>query len=343
VERDLRARFSQTPPEVAVHLPGLLRLRFLRANYSTVRPAGAATYPLDTAPRSCEVCGMSAHAQLTVLSPGLLGGSVARAARARGAAEKIVLWARRPEARLELRGQPWCDAVADTPEEAVRGASIVVLAAPVDRIIPLTRQIAPALASGAIVTDVGSVKGEIARLGHTALAPHAHFVGAHPMAGSEKTGWEHGTAALFEHRTCFVTPLADSDAHAVEAVVAFWHALGSEVVTLGPDQHDEIVAHISHLPQIVASNLCAFLARKNPAWRHHAGGGLRDTTRIAASDPGLWRTILEQNRDEVLRALREFEDELHQFQIALANRDYVEVVARLERGKAYRDQFRPPR
>jgi prephenate dehydrogenase len=124
-------------------------------------------------------------------------------------------------------------------------------------------------------------------------------------------------------------------------VVAFWRALGAEVVTVSPDEHDEIVAHISHLPQVIASTLCAFLSTRNPAWRNHAGGGLRDTTRIAGSDPQLWRSILEQNRDEVLRALRQFEDELHEFQIALANRDFVEVAARLERGKAYRDQFRP--
>lgn len=284
---------------------------------------------------------MSVPEQLTILAPGLLGGSVARAARARGAAKRIVIWARRPETRLQLREQPWCDAVAATPEEAVREANLVVIASPVDHIVPLTRQIAAALPAGALVTDVGSVKGEIARLGHAALAPRAHFIGAHPMAGSEKTGWEHGSATLFERRTCFVTPLADSDAAAVESVVAFWRALGAEAVTVGPDQHDEIVAHISHLPQIVASSLCSFLARKDVSWRNHAGGGLRDTTRIAGSDPQLWRSILEQNRDEVLRALRQFEDELHQFQIALSNRDYAEVVARLERGKAYRDGLRP--
>ena len=92
---------------------------------------------------------------------------------------------------------------------------------------------------------------------------------------------------LFAGRTCFVTPLTESDARAVETVVAFWRELGSEVVTVTPDQHDEIVAHISHLPQIVASAICAFLATKNPAWRNYAGGGLRDTTRIAGSDPQL--------------------------------------------------------
>lgn len=223
----------------------------------------------------------------------------------------------------------------------MREASLVVIAAPVDKIVALAAQIAPALSAGAVVTDVGSVKGEISRLGQAAVGAKAHFVGAHPMAGSEKTGWEHGTARLFENRTCFVTPLADTPPAAVETAVAFWRALGSEVVTVGADEHDEIVAHISHLPQVIASSLCSFLARKNPAWRNHAGGGLRDTTRIAGSDPALWRTILEQNRDEVLRALRAFEEELHQFQIALSNRDYLEVVARLERGKVYRDQFRP--
>lgn len=280
--------------------------------------------------------------QLTILAPGLLGGSVARAARARHAAKRIVLWARRPEARLELRRQSWCDAVADTPEAAAREADLVVIAAPVDRIVPLAQQIAPALPTGAIVTDVGSVKGDISRLGHAALSgQRGGFIGAHPMAGSEKTGWEHGSETLFEHRTCFVTPLPESESRSVDTVVAFWRELGAEVVTLSPDQHDEIVAHISHLPQVIASSLCAFLATRNPAWRNHAGGGLRDTTRIAGSDPQLWRSILEQNRDEVLRALRAFEDELHQFQIALANRDYVDVAARMERGRAYREQFRP--
>ena len=284
---------------------------------------------------------MSALVQLTILAPGLLGGSVARAARARGTAQKIVVWARRPEARLKLREQPWCDAVADTPAEAVKNANLVVIAAPVDQIVPLAQQIASHLAPGAIVTDVGSVKGEIARLGHIALGTHGHFVGSHPMAGSEKTGWEHGTEKLFEHRTCFVTPLEATDARATATVVKFWHELGAEVVTVAPDAHDEIVANISHLPQVLASSLCAALAKKNPAWRNHAGGGLRDTTRIAASDPKIWRAILEQNRDEVLRALSQFEDELHAFRMALSNRDYIEVAARLERGKAYRDLFRP--
>ncbi len=277
---------------------------------------------------------------LTILAPGLLGASVARAAHARRVAKRIVIWARRPEVRLELASQPWCQAVADSPSAAVAGAQFVVIASPVDHIVPLAREIAPALADGAIVTDVGSVKGEISRLGHAALGSRAHFVGSHPMAGSEKTGWQHSTETLFDGRTCFVTPLADTNENAAATVAKFWRELGGEPVTVSPDQHDEIVAHISHLPQMIASSLCAFLAKKNPQWRNFAGGGLRDTTRIAGSDPQLWRTIIEQNRDEILRALREYQEELHAFQIALANRDYLDLTARLERGRAYRSEFR---
>jgi cyclohexadieny/prephenate dehydrogenase len=280
-------------------------------------------------------------AQLTILAPGLLGGSVAMAARRRGLAQRLVLWSRRPDNRQRLRGQPWCDEVRDTPEEAVRGASLVVLAAPVDRIIALAEALGPGLAAGTLVTDVGSVKAEIARRCHAAMAPGAHFVGAHPMAGSEKSGWEHASESLFDGRTCFVTPRPETDPAALASVTGFWRALGAQVTPVDPDAHDEIVAHISHLPQVVAANLCHHLAGKNPAWRDSAGGGLRDTTRIGAGDPTMWTEILQQNREEILRALHEFQDELHAFQIALANRDFAEIRARLERGKAYRDGFRP--
>jgi prephenate dehydrogenase len=279
--------------------------------------------------------------QLTVLAPGLLGGSVAKAARHHGLAGRIVLWSRRPENRVRLRGQAWCDEVRDTPEAAVHGATLVVLAAPVEKIITLAQAVGPHLDAGTLVTDVGSVKGEIARLCHAAMRPGVHFVGAHPMAGSEKSGWEHAAESLFEGRACFVTPLPESDGPSVETIVHFWHELGAEVTTLHPNAHDEIVAHISHLPQVIAASLCHFLAQKDPAWRNFAGGGLRDSTRLGAGDPTMWIEILRQNRDEVLRALRQYEDELHAFQTALANRDFVELRTRLERGKAYREAFRP--
>lgn len=278
---------------------------------------------------------------LVILAPGLLGGSVARAAHARGLARRITVWARRPEARLKLREQPWVHHVADTAEDAVREASLVVLAAPVDKIIELARLIAPHIPAGALVTDVGSVKAELCRACHVALAPRAQFIGAHPMAGSEKTGWENATDTLFQKRVCFITPLPGADEQSVATVVRFWHDLGAEVTTVTPDQHDEITAHISHVPQALATTLATFLAAKNPQWRNLSGNGLRDTTRIAASDATMWVEIFQQNRDEILRALSEFQDELNGFQSALANRDWPEIRTRLERGKAWRDGFRP--
>lgn len=280
-------------------------------------------------------------AHLTILAPGLLGASVARAARHYGVAAHTTLWARRPETRLQLQSQPWCSQVASTPAEAVAAADLVIVCSPVDQIVPLVGQIAAHLKPGTLVTDVGSVKGEICRQSHQLLAGRAHFVGSHPMAGSEKTGWEHGRADLFVGRTAFVTPLPETDVQATERIAAFWAALESQVATVEPDAHDEIVAHISHLPQVLASTLCASLAKRDVRWRNFGGGGLRDTTRIAGSDPKLWKTILEQNRDEVLRAVRAYQDELHGLERALANRDWFEVQAILERGKAYRDPFRP--
>jgi prephenate dehydrogenase len=279
--------------------------------------------------------------QLTILAPGLLGGSVARASHARKLAKRIVIWARRPEVRAQLSSQPWCTQVSDTPEDAVRSASLVVLAAPVEKIVELARQIAPALPSGAIVTDVGSVKNELSRACATAMPAHATFIGSHPMAGSQKTGWENSTETLFDGRPCFVTPLTGTPTATVETVAAFWRAIGSNVALLSPEQHDEIVAHISHLPQVIATTLCSFLAQKKIAWRDFAGGGLRDTTRIAASDATMWIEIFQQNRDEILRALNEFQNELHGFSAALANREWDELRTRLESGKTYRDGFKP--
>lgn len=278
---------------------------------------------------------------LVILAPGLLGASVARAARACGVASHIVIWARRPEVRLAIAEQPWCDEVADSPEAAVAAANLVVVASPVTRIPELIKRIASALPAGAVVTDVGSVKAEICRESHAILATtDAVFVGSHPMAGSALTGWENSDPDLFGKRTCFVTPTADTPPAAVETVVRFWRDLGSEVVTTTADQHDEIVAHISHLPQIIATNLGTLLAARPSQWSHLAGNGLKDTTRIAASDATMWIEILEQNRDEILRALNGFEDDLHHFRAALANRDWTELRVRLERGKSWRDSLR---
>lgn len=278
---------------------------------------------------------------LAILAPGLLGASVARAARARGLAAKITVWARRPEVRDAIRSQDWVDEVAESPEAAVAQARLVILAAPVDKIIELDRQIAPHLRAGAIVTDVGSVKGPICAAAATHTRTHgAAFIGSHPMAGSEKTGWEHGSANLFENRVTFVTPSPDTPAAAIKTLDDFWRGCGSTVVNVPPLRHDEIVAHISHLPQAAATSLACALAGKDGQWRHLAGNGLRDTTRIAGSDATMWVEIFQHNREAVLHALAAYENELAGFRRALERGDWAEIRTRLESGKQWRDGFR---
>ena len=278
---------------------------------------------------------------LAILAPGLLGASVARTARERGLAEIITVWARRAEVRAALRGQAWLDHVAETPEAAVAHASLVVLAAPVDKIIELDRQVAPHLPRGCVVTDVGSVKSPICAAAAAHVRAHGScFIGSHPMAGSEKTGWEHGTPTLFQNRVTFVTPAPDTPPESLRRLEEFWRALGSTVVVESPARHDEIVAHISHLPQAVATSLACALSTKDGQWRHLAGNGLRDTTRIAASDAAMWIEIFQHNRDAVLHALALQEAELTAFRQALERSDWDELRARLARGKTWRDGFR---
>ena len=309
---------------------------------------------------------------LSILAPGLIGASVAKAARARDAARHITIWARRQCVRDALRSQPFADTIADTPAAAVRDATLVVLAAPVEQIIALAAQIAPALRPGAIVTDVGSVKTRVCEQCAAAMPPHATFVGSHPMAGGAKAGWENSTGDLFIGRTAFVTPAGDFSISDAQFSIAqatpgntparpcpvenreskienpraaalllrdFWRALGANPVLVAPGVHDEIVAHTSHLPQILASTLAAFLAQKNPQWRAHAGNGLRDTTRIAASDTTMWIEILMQNRPEILRALDAWQSEMAAFRAALDAGDWPRLRARLEAGKQFRDSL----
>lgn len=283
------------------------------------------------------------YARLTILAPGLLGGSLGLAAHALGLAREVVVWARRPEARAECAAQPWCAAAPATPEEAVSGAALVVLCPPVESILPLLERVAPHLAAGALVTDVGSTKSLICRGARAILAGReAVFVGSHPMAGSEKAGLAAARADLFHGQACFVTPLPDQPAARVEETVRLWRALGMEVRTESPERHDEIVAHISHLPHLLASALSAYLGAKDPQWPLYAGNGLRDTTRVAAGLPAVWKPIVEQNREEILRALVGFEDELFRLRSALENGQGLALWDFLERGKRFRDRLRQP-
>ncbi|NBD38079.1 MAG: prephenate dehydrogenase/arogenate dehydrogenase family protein [Verrucomicrobia bacterium] len=276
---------------------------------------------------------------MTILGPGLLGASLGMAARQRGLVQRVRVWARRAEARNACLGSEWCDSVAEDPAEAVRESEIVVLCTPVDRIAPLVERVRSGFAPGALLTDVGSTKARICRETTAVLPAGVHFVGSHPMAGSEKTGMENAREDLFNERACIVTPLAATSGEATARIVHFWEALGMRVTRLSPEEHDRIVAAISHLPHMLASLLCSLLAEKPDRWKALAGTGLLDTTRVAAGSSGLWTSICEHNRDPLLGVLEEFRTLLAEFSSALREEDWKKVAGLLEEARLYRQDL----
>lgn len=276
--------------------------------------------------------------QITILGSGLLGASIAMAVKARGLSRRVHAWSRREATRERCRQQDWCDSVFATASEAVRGSDLVIVCTPVQTITGLLESIARDLEPNALVTDVGSTKAEIC----AAVAPifgkiEATFIGSHPMAGSERAGMEHAKAELFEGAACIVTECAEVPLASYSQLTEFWEALGMRVTKTSPDVHDAIVAHVSHLPHLLASTLCSYLSEKDPAWRGLSGAGLRDTTRVAAGESELWRQILESNRVEVLGAIDGYLRQLDSLRDALASGESGALLDLLERGRAYRE------
>lgn len=238
--------------------------------------------------------------RLAVLGLGLLGGSLALAARRRGLADCVAGGARRADTREAALARGAVDEAGDL-ESAARGADLIVLATPLFAMPELLRRVAPTLAPGAIATDVGSVKGGLAEVLPGLLPAGATYVGSHPMAGSHRSGLEHAREDLFEGAVCVVD--ASTDAAARERVCGLWRALGARVVLRDAAQHDAEVAWISHLPHLLAFAFAGAL-RAAPARAFEvAGPGFRDFTRIAHSEPELWAEILTANRKALVAPL----------------------------------------
>ena len=246
-------------------------------------------------------------APICIFGPGLLGGSLALALQKKNPGAEVRICARREDAAADVRARGIAAVATTSVAEAARGAGFVVLATPVETMPGLARQIAACdLASGCVVTDVGSVKGTVAgSLEQIFAGTKASFVGSHPMAGSEKAGIDAARADLFDGSVCIVTPSANSDSAAVELVKSFWISLGCRLLTMSPQEHDRKVARISHLPHVMAAITTLSALRGGLDAIECAGNGFRDTTRVAAGDPGLWKGILLENKAEVTAALRE--------------------------------------
>ena len=276
--------------------------------------------------------------RLTVVGVGLLGGSVALAARATGVAREIV-GVGRDRQRLEgpLRAG-MVDRIATDVAAGVDGADCVVLAATVFANERLLETIWSSVPAGALVTDVGSTKrGIVAVAERLSSGRPLGFVASHPMAGSEKSGWQVARADLFRGATVMVTPTDATEPRAIKGVTAVWEALGARVSALDPETHDRTVAAISHLPHVAAWALVDAVARFEPGALAFAARGFRDTTRIAASDPPMWRDVLLANTDAVRASLVAFRAALDDLDRLIATGDAAGIEALLTRLKTTRE------
>lgn len=276
--------------------------------------------------------------RLAIVGVGLLGGSIALAARAQGVAREIV-GVGRDRARLEapLRAGA-VDRVTTDLAAGVRDADLVVLAATVLANEQLLADAWRAVAPSAVITDVGSTKrGIVAVAERLAVGQSRVFVGSHPMAGSEKSGYGVARADLFQGATVIVTPTDVSEPGAVKSVTAFWESLGARVSALDPDTHDRVVAAISHLPHVAAWALVDAVVRFEPAALPFAARGFKDTTRIAAADPAMWTEILLGNRDTLVASLAAFRGALDELERVIAAGDRRGIEAVLARLKTQRE------
>jgi len=278
--------------------------------------------------------------RLALIGFGLIGGSIARAARAQGLVGEIIATARSEQTRARVSELGLADAVVKTNAEAVVGADLVILSIPVGACGAVAQEIAPHLAQGAIVSDVGSVKGAIVRDMAPHLPPHAHFVPAHPVAGTEHSGPDSGFAELFINRWCILTPSEGADPEAVERLRAFWAALGARVEIMTAEHHDLVLAITSHLPHLIAYTIVGTADELAQVTSSEvikfSAGGFRDFTRIAASDPTMWRDVFLSNKEAVLEMLGTFNEDLSRLTRAIRRGDGEALFEHFSRTRAIR-------
>jgi prephenate dehydrogenase len=271
---------------------------------------------------------------LVVVGVGLIGGSIALAAKSRRLARTVVGVGRNMARLEEARRRGVIDEVTVDLASAAKRASLIIFCTPVDRIVEGVRAAAGACPAGGLITDAGSVKGCVCRPLTRGLAGGVEFVGSHPLAGSEKQGFEHAHARLFENRVCVVTPVEASSRAAVTRVTAFWQKLGATAIEMTPEAHDVALAETSHLPHVVAAALAGTLSSAN---KEFVASGFRDTTRIASGDSELWSAILLGNREQVLASLSRYDASLAGFRQALEQNDAEALKELLKAAKMKRE------
>ncbi len=278
--------------------------------------------------------------ELAIVGVGLIGSSIARAARRRNAARRIVVADHSVPVLERAKALGLGDGVTDDLARAVSSADCVILCAPIGAYEAVGRAIAPALKPGTIVSDVGSVKSAVISTLKTVLPDHARLTPAHPVAGTEQSGPDAGFASLFMNRWCILTPPEGADEHAVTKVKAFWETLGSHVEIMGAAHHDLVLAITSHVPHLIAYNIVGTAADLEEVTRSEvikfSAGGFRDFTRIAASDPTMWRDVFLHNKDAVLEMLGRFNEDLTALQRMIRRSDGDGLFALFTRTRAIR-------
>ena len=259
--------------------------------------------------------------RVALIGFGLIGSSLARVLRRDSPATTIVACARRAETLAAVRRLDLADETTDDPARAAEGADLVVVATPLSAYAEIGRRIAPALRRGAILTDVGSVKEAVIRDLQPSLPEGVHFVPGHPVAGTEHSGPEAGFAELFRGRWCILTPPPETAPEAVADVTRMWEQAGMRVVTMSADHHDRVLAVTSHLPHLIAYTIVGTATDLEDSLKSEviefSASGFRDFTRIAASDPVMWRDIFLNNREAVLEILQRFNEDLTALQRAI--------------------------
>lgn len=259
--------------------------------------------------------------RIALIGLGLIGSSLSHAIRRKKLAGEIAGYARSESTRRKATELGLADAVFSSAAEAVQAADLVILCTPVGTFADLAREVAHHLRPGAILTDVGSVKAAVVRDVAPHVPPGIHFIPGHPIAGTEQSGPEAGFAELFDNRWCILTPLPDTDPAALARLEAFWRDCGSNVESMTPEHHDLVLAITSHLPHLIAYNIVSTAADLEEVTKSEvikfSAGGFRDFTRIAASDPTMWRDVFLNNREAVLEMLGRFSEDLSALQRAI--------------------------
>lgn len=264
---------------------------------------------------------MLPFARVALIGLGLIGSSLARAVRVNMPTVRLGGYDASPDVRDRVRDLGILDDVADTAGSSVIDADLVILCVPVGQMAGVAHDITAELAAGAVVSDVGSVKAGVLSSLAGVLPPHVHLVPAHPVAGTEKSGPDAGFADLFRGRWCILTPTAAADATAVARLAEFWRRLGSDVETMDAAHHDLVLAVTSHLPHLIAYSIVGTASDLEGVTRteviKYSAGGFRDFTRIAASDPEMWRDVFLANKEAVLEVLQRFNEDLTALQRAI--------------------------